>query len=75
MPKVKPAGSGVRVENVTLSPKAFAIAQLETEKETIDRMILKTSREIEAYKQRMRELYHRRDITQRSMHALINTRD
>jgi hypothetical protein len=76
MPPVKPPRiDGVRVENVTLSPKAFALAQLENEKESLDRMILSTSRKIEAHKQHMRELYQRRELTQNSMIQLINTRD
>ena len=72
MPKCKPPRP-VIVEDVTchLSGRAIAMAQLESERETLNRLILESLRKIDQEKSRLNELYGRRDFTANAMHALI----
>lgn len=71
MPPCKPPK--VTVEDVPchISGPAIALAQLESERETLNRLILESMRKIDQEKSRIYELHRRRDFTARAMHALI----
>ena len=69
MPQVKAAR--VTVEEVQISGAAIALAHLENEKETLNRLILDTMRRIDQEKSRLNDLLSRRDFTAKAMHALI----
>jgi hypothetical protein len=57
----------VSVTTVTISKAGLGLLMLESEKETIDRLILATMREIDQNKSRLADLQRRRDITVRVM--------
>ena len=71
MPKCKPPRVIVEDVPCNISGRAIALANLETERETLNRMILASIRKIDQEKSRLHDLYSRRDFTARAMHALI----